>query len=281
MKIACFFNQSPGTIGEYFRHAFANLGHRVDQVNTAQADQCQDGYDLYLRVDHGDYVHDLPERLHPRAFYVVDAHLARSWKSIQRQAARYDIVFCAQQSAAQRLARAHWVPMGCDPEIHGPRGDGPIRYDVAFVGNDGGIPRKLLLQEMRERYPHSFIGRAPYTQMARIYHEAKIGFHYIECTSPLQDMVSMRVYEVLASGTMLLANKLPDGTFEAVGFQNRREMVWYRSPQELFELLQYYLTHESEREAIARAGHQSVMAKHTYRHRAEQMVALLQKELGL
>jgi len=278
MNVAVFYNAAPGTVGEYVERAWRGLGHDVARFNTSDADRCVEPYELYLRIDHGDYTHDLPDRLRPRAFYVVDAHLQKSWRSIQRQAARYDIVFCAQRRAAEALRRAFWVPMACDPDLHG-RQPAAVRYDLAFVGNDGGVPRKFYLQALRERLPRSFIGRAPHTEMATIYSQAKIGFHYIECTSPLKDHVSMRVYEVLAAGTMLLANALDAGAFEAVGLRDRQELVVYRSPQELVDLLAYYLGHAEERERIARAGQTCVMAQHTYRHRVERMVDILHQEL--
>ncbi len=275
MKIALFYQPSPGTVGEYFLSALVQAGQAVDHFALSQADQCTKDYDIYLRIDHGDYSQDLPERFHPKAFYVVDTHLARSWKNIRRVAPRYDFVFCVQKSASQQLPRAHWVPLGCDPKIHGTAGTARAT-DLAFVGNDGGVPRKFLLQELRERYPNSFIGSAPHTQMSRIYGESAIGFHYIECTSPLpKDYASMRVFEVLASGTMLLADALAEGTFESLGLRDRKELVVYHSPDELFTLLDNYLKHDAEREQIAHAGQQCAIQQHTYRHRADKIVEIL------
>lgn len=278
MKITLIYNRHPGVVGEYFFRALEALGHTVQQFQIADVDGRNGKPDVYLRIDHGDYADDLPRHLRPRAFYIVDAHLARSWQRIRQQARHYDLVFCAQRRAAQALPRAHWVPLGCDAELH--RGQAAAkRYDLAFVGNDGGIPRKFLLQELRERYPRSFIGQAPYTDMARIYSHAKLGFHYIECTSPLKDHVSMRVYEVLASGTMLLANALEPGAFEAVKLRHQEHLVVYRSPNELFALVDYYLTHDAERERIAAAGRARVLERHTYRHRAEDIVKTIHEQL--
>ncbi len=279
MNLAVFFDRSPGTIGEYFEAALRSLGHTVEHFSTSQADACRGRYDVYLRIDHGDYSCEFPSRLRPSAFYVVDAHLAKSWKSIRRQAPHYDVIFCAQRLAAGALPRAHWVPMACDLTVHSRR-PGPLHYDVAFVGNDGGVPRKFYLQELRERYPNSFIGKAPHIQMAEIYSQAKIGFHYIECTSPLKDMVSMRVYEILASGTLLCANALEAQAFEQVGFTDRRELVIYHQPEELFALIDYYLRHEEERQRIAEAGFRCVRQHHTYQHRAAQIVKKLQEQRG-
>lgn len=286
MKIALFYNRSPGTVGEYFHRALLSLGEQVDHYPTSGMSDPPTGYDVFLRVDHGDYAADLPRSLKPKAFYAVDTHLARSWNSIRRLAEGYDLLLCAQQLAARRLPRAVWIPLGCDPEIHGAgtpaggNGQDP-RYDLAFVGNDGGIPRKFLLQEMRERYPNSFIGRAPYTRMREIYGQAKMGFHYIECTSPLKDHVSMRVYEVLASGTLLLANALAPGAFESVGLENGEHLAVYRSPKELFERVEHYLRHEEERRRIAAAGSAAVLRRHTYRQRAEAIVQAIREKLGV
>ena len=278
MKIAIFYNPAPGTVGDYFRRAFVRLGHAVDHYSTSGADQCRGGYAFYLRIDHGDYASDLPRRLRPAAFYAVDAHLAHAWRSIRRQARRYDAVFCVQQEAAKRLARAHWVPLACDDECHRAE-PGPARYPLAFIGHDGGVPRKFYLQELRERYPHSFIGKARHTEMASVYRHANIGFHYIECTSPLRDMVSMRVYEVMAAGRLLLTNALDPETFSQLGMRDREELAIYHTPRELLELIDFYLCHEAERERIAGAGQRCVLGRHTYLHRAQQMLHIVDKEL--
>jgi hypothetical protein len=277
MKIALFYNRSPGTIGEYFHRALSELGESVEHFNVSEADRCEGPYDLYWRVDHGDYTEDLPERLRPRAFYIVDAHLAKSWRSIRRQAPGYDTVFCAQRRAAELLPRAHWVPLGCDPALHRGTPNGSASYDVAFVGADGGVPRKFYLEELRQRYPRSFIGRAPHTEMPAIYGRSKIGFHYIECTSPLRDHVSMRVYEILAGGSLLMANALEAQAFESVGLRDGQELVVYRSPSELFRLIDHYLAHEAERRRIAEAGQRAALTSHTYRQRVERMLQIVRR----
>lgn len=282
MKLALLYDDIPGTVGLYFVKAFQSLGHTVDHFSISDADRCPSGYPVYLRIDHGDYSHDLPDRLRPRAFYIVDTHLAKSWRSIRRQAARYDVLFCVQRRAMAPLRhpRAFWTPLACDPDIHG-GGEGVQAYDVAFIGNDGGVPRKFYLQELRERYPNSFIGRAPYTEIASIYGRAKIGFHYIECTSRFRDMISMRVFEVLAAQRLLIANALDPGDYEALGFRDRKELILYRTPRELFDVIDHYLRHPDERERIAAAGHRCVLARHTYRHRAQVMADVLRKHLGV
>ena len=54
----------------------------------------------------------------------------------------------------------------------------------------------------------------------------------------------------------------------------------YRTPQELFELIDSYLAHEDERQAIAQRGQAQVRQAHTYRHRLQQILALVDERCG-
>ena len=50
-----------------------------------------------------------------------------------------------------------------------------------------------------------------------------------------------------------------------------KEMVFYRTTAELAEKAAYYLSHDEEREAIARAGYERTMKEHTYEARFEKI----------
>ena len=58
------------------------------------------------------------------------------------------------------------------------------------------------------------------------------------------------------------------------------EVVTYDSPSELVEKVRHYVAHPDERRAIAAAGQRRTLAEHTYRHRMEQLDALLRTRLG-
>lgn len=47
---------------------------------------------------------------------------------------------------------------------------------------------------------------------------------------------------------------------------------FYESKEDLLQKIDYYLTHEEEKAAIARNGHDKVSAAHTYRHRVKEML---------
>jgi len=60
-------------------------------------------------------------------------------------------------------------------------------------------------------------------------------------------------------------------------FDPGKEVVAYRTPEECAELIRYYLAHDDERQAIARAGQARTLREHTYEHRTKELIALVHK----
>ena len=268
-RVAVIFDKlREGTTGVYFERALRALGVSCDHWWLRDADRIPEGYDFYLRVDQGDvYEQPLPARLRPAVFYAIDTHLAHSWPKIRRLARQVDLVFCCHRDGAARLLGAAWLPVACDRELHGAPETEPV-WDIGFIGTEGGVPRKFYLQALREAYPNSRIGEADYTEMGSIYSRCRIGFNYA-----IAGDVNMRVFEVMASGALLVTNALPSGDLERLGFRDREHLVLYRTPRELQGLLAHFLAHPDERLRIARAGQAAVMAGHTYVHRMQALLA--------
>jgi spore maturation protein CgeB len=84
---------------------------------------------------------------------------------------------------------------------------------------------------------------------------------------------NLRLFEASGCGAFQITDDLPGvrGWF-AVG----QEIVTYRDPEHLRELAAYFLEHDEEREAIAAAGQARAYADHTYRQRAERLLAWLE-----
>lgn len=70
-----------------------------------------------------------------------------------------------------------------------------------------------------------------------------------------------RIMNVLAAGGFMLSSYGPE---TAELFEEDRELVMFRTPEELFDKVGYYLCHEKERQAIARRGHDKVLTCYTY-----------------
>ena len=277
MRLALIFNRMRAdTTGIYFERALRHLGVDVDHWWLRDVAKIPATYALYLRVDHGDdYDVSWPARLHPSVLYAIDTHLPHSWRKIQRAAGRYDLMVCAQRLAAERL-RGAWVTFGCDPELHRPEEPASEQWDLVFVGSDGGVPRKFYLQALRERYPNSFIGPAAHTQLGAMYGRARIGFNY-----SIADDVNMRMFEVLGAGACLVTNALRHDDLARLGLLDRQHVVLYRSPQQLLDVVQELLSHREERRRIARAGFEAAWNRHTYTHRMEELLNIIDARLGI
>ena len=276
MKLAMIYNTTrPDTTGGYLERAAHALGLACDHWPLTELARIPPSYDFYLRVDHGDdYGVAWPAALRPAAFYAIDTHLPHSWSKIRRAAPRYDLVFCCHRDGAASLG-AEWLPLACDAELHAARGQ-PRDLGLAFVGTDGGVPRKFYLQALRERYPNSAIGRADYTQIGRRYGRARIGFNY-----SIANDVNMRIFEVMAGGALLLTNALPHEDLARLGLEEGTHYAAYRSPDELMLQIDRYLAAPGECRRIAEAGREVALRRHTYRHRMEQLLRVVEERLGV
>ncbi|HEV3025606.1 MAG TPA: glycosyltransferase, partial [Pirellulales bacterium] len=140
---------------------------------------------------------------------------------------------------------------------------------MCFVGNLFPGPRTDLLRLVQQYFPRNFVGHAYFDQMAAIYSAAKIVFN-----RSLVNDVNMRVFEALASGSLVMTNDLTENGLPEL-FRDGVHLATYTSGEDLLEKLRYYLQREELRERIAAAGRAEVVAKHTYLHRVRQILEVV------
>jgi len=100
--------------------------------------------------------------------------------------------------------------------------------------------------------------------MARLHSRARIVFN---CS--LAGDLNMRVFEALASGSLLLTDRI-DAGLEAL-FAHREHLVLYEDDT-LEQEVARYLADDHAREAIAARGRRLVSAHHTYARRMRQLL---------
>jgi spore maturation protein CgeB len=167
--------------------------------------------------------------------------------------------------------------------------------EVAFIGSVGKDHKQRLelLEELCRKVPISFWGAGAESlpagsplrgrvkpplwgyDMYRQLQRSKIALN-IHIDMAEQYAANMRLYEATGVGTMLLTDwkiNLPDL------FEPGKEVVAYRSTDECVELVNYYLSHDSEREAIAQAGQQRTLCEHSYYHRMQELTEILNRYL--
>src|ERR1051325_10789424 len=196
-----------------------------------------------------------------------------------RYARLFDYVFVAPRDCLNDFVEAgcpqvHWLSFGCDLNFHR---DHQVErmYDIGFVGYVNLVEqqeRLRLLMELSRRYRmNEFLQPTYLHDMARIYSQSKIVVNM-----PNRGGFNMRVYEPMACGAMLLTEDTGNGQKEYLKPGVHLEI--YRSKEELFEKIDYYLTHEEERQKIAAAGQQEVRGKHQYTDRARTILEVMSRD---
>ena len=78
-----------------------------------------------------------------------------------------------------------------------------------------------------------------------------------------------RIMDIMGAGGFVMTNYCPE-TGEL--FVEDKEIVMFRTPEELLEKTAFYLTHDAEREKIARAGQEKVLTCYTYEKKLKQLM---------
>jgi GT2 family glycosyltransferase/tetratricopeptide (TPR) repeat protein/2-polyprenyl-3-methyl-5-hydroxy-6-metoxy-1,4-benzoquinol methylase len=267
-RIAVIFDDRsrPETTGVYCRRALQSLVQVRHFLPSELSQIAPKDFDLYVFIDDGmDY--PLPNDLHPSVWWAIDTHM--DLPRCLRRAQGRDLVFAAQRDGTEALRQsgvaAQWLPLACDPEIHA-KHDVAKQFDVCFVGNLVRGPREELVRLLQRHFPNHFVGQRYFQEMAQTYSASRIVFN----RSVLND-INMRVFEALASGSLLLTNDLrANGQGELV--RDGMHLATYGDADDLLDKARYYLSRESVRERVAAAGRQEALARHTYRHRMEKIL---------
>lgn len=303
MNILLSFLWSPYTTAAYYAKAFRELGHDVRTVGPHRAGSTNmpinqlyrvtpshdvltgEGSfsgpiryellpwkpDIYIWIEAGGRWRpiDLPMDI-PTIGYFIDSHSQIAWH--ERAAPKFNYRFCAQRQYADALG-ATWLPMACDPRVHTPTVNGEPEYDVAFVGNTYGdaplyAKRREVLGKLTRRYRCNFQSGVYFEDMANVYASARVAFN-ISASGDL----NMRVFEAMCSGRPLVTDRV-EGLEDA---ESPRANLLYTSEETMFYAMEQVGANTEAAKRLGANGRAEVLAHHTYKHRAAQMLA----EVGL
>lgn len=107
------------------------------------------------------------------------------------------------------------------------------------------------------------------TEMPLIFHSSKININ--TTSKAIRSGLPLRIFDIMSAGGFCLSNyqsEIPE--LFSVG----EEIVLYSSYEELIDLTQYYLTHDSERREIARAGYERVKMDYSLEKQLEKMLLM-------
>lgn len=284
---------SPEHSGNFFRRAFAELGHDVMWATTPTgivpgdgSGASEPGYaatasiealaaqggappDLFFYTEpFGLIPLGLEAAPFPTACYIHDPHCDLAPRVLL--AKFFDHVFVAQRDYLERFRQygarnVWWLPVACDPKLHR-EVDGPKRFDVAFIGSlANSTERALLIKTLRAECcvnPQRFY--AP-DEFASVYGAAKIVVNW-----PIAGDLTLRVFEAMASGAFVISREVENG--QEVLFKDGVHLVTVRTVAEAVEKVRYFLANEGERRKIAEQGRDLVRSEHCWKDRARQVL---------
>ncbi len=114
-----------------------------------------------------------------------------------------------------------------------------------------------------------------YSELPELYHSTAVNLNLTSLQMPTA--VNQRVFDVPLAGGFLLTDRQDD--LELL-FDAPSETATFTDPEELPELVSYYLSHETRRLQIARRAASRVCAEHTYRHRIDTIIGQARRAFG-
>ncbi len=166
------------------------------------------------------------------------------------------------------------------------RGDAEFTCDYCFIGSNSGAPRTiqfnldppsihgqgLVFGANWERTPLAPISRSPLDdrKYPDVYASTKIVIDDARGFESGLDSCGKRLFDALSAGCLVITNRA-----ESVRELFGDRVPTYRDRQSLTETLNYWLSHDEERNQRVAELRQAVEERHTYKHRAQKVVELL------
>ncbi|MBQ7565201.1 MAG: glycosyltransferase [Lachnospiraceae bacterium] len=111
-------------------------------------------------------------------------------------------------------------------------------------------------------------GIRTHTEMPLVFRYSKINLNMT--VRPIETGLPLRIFDIMGCGGFVMTNYQEE---LADLFTIGEELEVYASLEELIEKCGYYLSHEEEREKIARNGYEAVKKAHTWELRVRQMIS--------
>jgi len=239
-------------------------------------------FDLNILIDHGEDGIGAPLDFvvpHPNAYWIADSHLGYEYRL--NRAREFDFVFASHSPSIEKLVadgipreKIHYLPWAAEHTCYRPY---PIlkKWDWSFIGHINNQFRLDLLDRFCAEFPvgiQGYLGwRNPAVAGWNVMDDAarKFSQSRIILNESIKEDLNMRTFEGLACKSMVLTEDVPDLRKH---FENGKHLVTFTTIDEAVQKARYYLAHEDELQGIADAGYREFLDKHTYMHRAKEIL---------
>lgn len=205
----------------------------------------------------------------------------------------YDLALCSSERAGEYVSRHSAVKVeilriATNPDTFSPEGlsDESFATDYCFTGsywnarreiedlNPDALPYRFGLYgagwEGHKQFSESLRGTIPYRDIPKVYANTRIVIDDANHVTRPWGSVNSRVFDALASGTLVLSNGVL-GAEETFGGM----LPTWTTAEELEAKIRHYLENDEERCRLASLLRDIVKNEHTYTHRARMLKPIL------
>lgn len=242
-------------------------------------------FDLNGLIDYGEDGLGIPldwKIPSPNFYWMCDSHIAEaSYQYRMKRAKEFDTVFSSHKPTIARLIedgipaeKIHYLPWAAEPMCYKPF---PVleKWDWSFIGHLSNEFRINLVDRFCKEFPvgiNGYLGwRIGEIRGHNVLEDCakKFSQSRIILNESIKDDMNMRTFEALACKKLLLTEDIP---ILREHFVDGKHMVLFNGIDDAVEKAKFYLAHTDERNAIANAGYEEFLAKHTYMHRVKEIL---------
>lgn len=272
-----------GSVSMWAANGWEYNGHEVLRFDRSEMEKLPKKADLYFFVDCSeDYSQTMPDDLDGiKVFWAMDTAMPAGLERTVNIARKVDYTFCTNAEAFgpkflmdKYGIEATWVPYGYDHTLqreivqvyqseflHGHNKGTPgeiFKYDVSMVGNPNSPEREALWNLLEEKYGERAFIRTVQTREEYVRGKALSRIVVNQPTysggKPVDNIINLRVFNALASGKLLLCQKVSIKEHDLLGLKDGVNVVYWDGFDDLIQKIDYYLAHPYEADVIAAAG---------------------------
>ncbi len=149
-------------------------------------------------------------------------------------------------------------------------------FDIGWIGRcDAKFYKKrriILSHILKKGYKLNDVEKYySWNKMFEVFQHSKIVVNVSRDDYP--EDANMRCFEAMGCGALLLTEANTE--LEELGLYGGKHFVTYQNGDDLIQKIDYYLQNDNERNSIAINGQLEVLKNHTYKKRAEELVAFV------